>query len=77
MTTSGSTKKTRRSEEPSDSDGAITTAAGKKQAEERVAVGVNVVYEAIRREGKWNCSVLRRRCGWVFPFSLNARPGRR
>ena len=36
---------------PADS-GAITTPAEKKQVEERVAVGVNVVYEAIRREGE-------------------------
>ncbi len=33
-------------------DGAVTTRAEKKQAEERVAVGVNVVYEAIRRKGE-------------------------
>ena len=33
-------------------DGAITTPAEKKQVEERVAVGVNVVYETIRREGE-------------------------
>jgi formate-nitrite transporter family protein len=32
--------------------GAVTTLAEKKQVEERVAVGVNVVYEAIRREGE-------------------------
>jgi formate-nitrite transporter family protein len=32
--------------------GAVTTPAEKKQAEERVAVGVNVVYEAIRLEGE-------------------------
>jgi formate-nitrite transporter family protein len=32
--------------------GAVTTPAEKKQVEERVAVGVNVVYEAIRREGE-------------------------
>lgn len=51
MTTSGSAKAARKSEQPSDS-GAITTAAEKKQVEERVAVGVNVVYEAIRREGE-------------------------
>ena len=33
-------------------DTPITTAAEKKQVEERVAVGVNVVYEAIRLEGE-------------------------
>lgn len=32
--------------------GPVTTPAEKKQVEERVAVGVNVVYEAIRREGE-------------------------
>ena len=31
---------------------AITTRAEKKQVEERVAIGANVVYEAIRREGE-------------------------
>jgi hypothetical protein len=32
--------------------GPVTTSAEKKQVEERVAVGVTVVYEAIRREGE-------------------------
>lgn len=32
--------------------GTITTPAEKKQVEERTAVGVNIVYEAIRREGE-------------------------
>ncbi|HTZ46462.1 MAG TPA: hypothetical protein VMH20_02655 [Verrucomicrobiae bacterium] len=31
---------------------AVTTEVEKRQAEERVAVGVNVVYEAIRQEGE-------------------------
>jgi formate/nitrite transporter FocA (FNT family) len=33
-------------------EGAITTRAEKKQVEERVAIGANVVYETIRREGE-------------------------
>jgi hypothetical protein len=32
--------------------GPVTTSAEKKQVEERVAVGVTIVYEAIRREGE-------------------------
>jgi formate/nitrite transporter FocA (FNT family) len=35
---------------------AISTRAEQKQVEERVAVGVNVVYEAIRREGEMELS---------------------
>jgi len=34
-----------------DAEGPITTRAELKQVEERVAIGANVVYEAIRREG--------------------------
>lgn len=33
-------------------EGAITTRAEKKQVEERLAIGANVVYETIRREGE-------------------------
>jgi len=39
--------------EPAVSDGiAISTRIEKKQVEERVAIGANVVYETIRREGE-------------------------
>lgn len=73
MTTSGSAN------EPSDRGDTITTAAEKKQVEERVAVGINVVHELSVEKGKSNCSVqlprwrgplLRRDCRRVFPFSL-------
>src|SRR5450631_757862 len=35
-----------------DPDSTITTRVEKKQVEERVAIGANVVYETIRREGE-------------------------
>ncbi len=38
--------------DPVPSGGAITTRAEKKQVEERLAIGANVVYETIRREGE-------------------------
>jgi formate/nitrite transporter FocA (FNT family) len=37
---------------PPDAESAITTRAEQKQVEERVAIGANVVYETIRREGE-------------------------
>ncbi len=37
--------------EPVNAEGPITTRTEQKQVEERVAIGANVVYEAIRREG--------------------------
>lgn len=38
--------------EPQAAEGAITTRAEQKQVEERLAIGANVVYETIRREGE-------------------------
>ena len=38
--------------DPPSSAGTITTRAEKKQVEERLAIGANVVYETIRREGE-------------------------
>ncbi len=42
----------------------ITTRAEKKQVEERVAIGANVVYEAIRREGEEELSRTVAALGW-------------
>jgi hypothetical protein len=38
--------------DPQSSEGTITTRAEQKQVEERLAIGANVVYETIRREGE-------------------------
>ena len=38
--------------EPPAAESAISTRAEKKQVEERLAIGANVVYETIRREGE-------------------------
>jgi formate/nitrite transporter FocA (FNT family) len=45
-------KKPSKSEEQFSKEETISTAAEEKQVKDRVAVGVNVVYEAIRREGE-------------------------
>jgi formate-nitrite transporter family protein len=45
-------KKPIKSEEQFSKEETISTAAEEKQVKDRVAVGVNVVYEAIRREGE-------------------------
>jgi formate-nitrite transporter family protein len=45
------TNATKQLDSPRES-GPVTTQAEQKQVEERVAVGVNVVYEAVRREGE-------------------------
>jgi formate-nitrite transporter family protein len=45
-------KEIAKKEEPPAVEGTITTRAEKKQVEERLAIGANVVYETIRREGE-------------------------
>lgn len=45
-------KKKQEQLKPSLAEGTITTAAEQKQVEERRAIGANVVYETIRREGE-------------------------
>jgi formate/nitrite transporter FocA (FNT family) len=45
-------KADRSSVDPSTGEGTISTRAEKKQVEERLAIGANVVYETIRREGE-------------------------
>lgn len=46
------TKHPKTKEEVSSAEGTISTRAELKQVEERLAIGVNVVYETIRREGE-------------------------
>lgn len=45
-------KKQSKSDLPSEEPVTVTTRAEKKQVEERLAIGANVVYETIRREGE-------------------------
>ncbi len=44
--------RTAKKDEVSAQEGTITTKAEQKQVEERLAIGANVVYETIRREGE-------------------------
>ena len=61
-------------------ESAVTTRAEKKQVEERVAIGANVVYEAIRREGDEEQNGQQRRGmvgagSWVIDGFFYARGG--
>lgn len=65
--------------EPIPLESTISTRAEEKQVEERLAIGANVVYETIRRQGDeelqrphrpWRGQHWRRDCPWGFPSSL-------